>query len=82
MGTINITNARKKLYSIVQNVNITHEPLLITSKNGSAVMVSQEDWRAIEETLYLSSIPDVKTSIVKGLKEKAVKVMRMWTHYE
>ena len=45
----------------------THEPILITGKRGNVVMLSQEDWNAIEETLYLSSIPGMTTSIKEAM---------------
>ena len=67
MSSINITNARKDLYRIVENVNKSHEPVHITGKNGSAVLVGEEDWRNIEETLYLLSIPGMRDSIVEGM---------------
>jgi antitoxin YefM len=69
MSSINITNARKNLYKLVENLADTHEPVHITGKNKSAVLVSEDDWRSIEETLYLLSIPGMRDSIVKGMKE-------------
>ncbi len=68
MGSINITNARKNLFRIVESVNRTHEPIEITGKNGNAVIVGEEDWRSISETLYLTSIPGMRESIIKGMK--------------
>lgn len=68
MSSINITNARKDLYRIVEAVNKTHQPIHITGKTGSAVLVGEEDWRSIEETLYLMSIPGMRDSIVEGMK--------------
>jgi len=67
MSTINITNARKDLYKIVDSVNKSHEPIHITGKNGSAVLIGEEDWRSIEETLYLTSIPGMRESIIEGI---------------
>ena len=67
-NTINITNARKDLYKLVQQVIESHEPIHITSKQGVAVIISEEDWKNIEETLYLSSIPGLRESIIKGMK--------------
>jgi antitoxin YefM len=67
-NTINITNARKDLYKLVQQVIESHEPVHITGKQGSAVIISEEDWMNIEETLYLSSIPGMRESIIDGLK--------------
>ena len=70
MATINITSARKNLYSLVEEVQNSHEPLIITGKNGSAVLLSEADWGAIQETLYLTSIPGMRKSIQSGMKEK------------
>ena len=69
MSRINITNARKNLYRLVDGLSDTHEPIHITGKNKSAVLVGEEDWRSIEETLYLLSIPGMRESIIKGMKE-------------
>ena len=73
MSSINITNARKNLYKLVDSLADTHEPVHITGKSSSAVLVSEEDWRSIEETLYLLSIPGMRDSIVKGMKEPIEK---------
>ena len=70
MAAINITNARKNLYSIIEAVQDTHEPLVITGKKGSAVIIAEEDWSAIQETLYLTSISGMRESIKAGMKEK------------
>ena len=69
MGSINITSARKDLFRIVESVNQTHEPIEITGKKGNAILVGEEDWRSITETLYLTSIPGVRESIIEGMKE-------------
>jgi len=76
MSSINITNARKNLYRLVEDLSDTHEPVHITGKNRSAVLVGEEDWRSIEETLYLLSIPGMRESIVKGMKEPLKKSSR------
>ena len=68
MSSINITNARKDLYKIVESVNESHEPIHITGKKSSAVLVGEDDWKSIEETLYLSSIPGMRESIIDGMK--------------
>jgi len=65
MTIITATAARKKLYALLDDVADSHEPIQISH---SAVLVSKEDWRAIHETLYLTSIPGMRQSIVKGLK--------------
>ena len=69
MSPINITNARKDLYSLVESVNLYHEPTLIVGKRANAVLISESDWSAIQETLYLDSIPGMTESILKGAKE-------------
>ena len=66
---ISVTEARKTLFGLVERVNESHEPVTITSKHGNVIMVSEEDWRSIQETLYLKSIPGVWESIEEGMKE-------------
>lgn len=66
MSTINITNARKDLYNLVENVNRYNEPTLIVGKKCNAVLLSESDWNAIQETLYLNSIEGMSESIIKG----------------
>jgi antitoxin YefM len=73
MSAINVTSARKQLYKLVQDVQESHEPITITGKTGSAVLVSEEDWNSIEETMYLLSIPGMKDSIKNGLNEPIEK---------
>ncbi len=68
MISINITNARKDLYRIVESVNASHEPIHITGKHNSAVLIGEDDWKSIEETLYLMSIPGMRESIIEGMK--------------
>ena len=68
MTTLSATEARKRLYNLLDDVALSHEAVQITGKRHSAVLVSEEDWRAIQETLYLSSQPGMKESIVKGLR--------------
>ena len=67
MKAVNITQARKDIYNIVNDTIQNHEPVQILSKNGNAVLVSENDWRAIEETLYLTSIPGMAQSIIDGM---------------
>lgn len=68
MNSITATEARKQLYSLLDDVAESHHPIQITGKRSSAVLISEDDWRAIQETLYLQSIPGMKVSIKKGLK--------------
>ena len=76
MTTIKIGEARNKLGGLVDEAAASHEPVLITGKRGNAVFISEEDWRAIQETLYLLSIPGMRESIREGLQtpvEECVK---------
>jgi prevent-host-death family protein len=73
MTTLSASEARKRLYSLVDEVKESHEPVQIVGKRSSAVLVSEEDWKAIEETLYLASIPGMRESIKKGLKTQIEK---------
>lgn len=68
MATLTATEARKRLYALVDDVAESHEPIQIVGKRNSAVLLSEEDWRSIQETLYLSSVPGMRESIRNGLK--------------
>ena len=64
MGTINITNARKNLFQLVSDVNVGFNPITIVNNKGkNAVLISEDEWKNIEETLYLSSIPGLVDNI-------------------
>ena len=79
MTSIPITQARSMLYQLVDDAAESHEPIQITGKRSNAVLVAEEDWRSIQETLYLVSIPGMRESIRKGMKEplkKSSKVLR------
>ena len=67
MPVFTATEARSKLYRLIDEVTSSHEPIIITSKNGRAVLISEDDWRAIQETLYLLNIPGMRESIREGL---------------
>ena len=68
MTTLTASQARAELYKLLDKVAASHEPIQITGKRNSAVLISEEDWSAIKETLYLLSIPKMRESIKKGLK--------------
>jgi antitoxin YefM len=68
MTILSASEARKRLYNLVDEVKETHQPVQIVGKRNSAILVSEEDWRAMEETLHLTSIPRMRESIQKGLK--------------
>jgi len=70
MPVLNVRNVKEKLDTILEEVQDTYEPLIIAGEKHSAVLISENVWRSIEETLYLSSIPGMKESIIDGMKEK------------
>jgi len=81
MTTLTATEARKRLYTLLDDVAQSHEAVQIAGKRNSAVLVAEEDWRAIQETLYLRSMPGMKKSIIKGLKtpiKKCSKEIKKW----
>lgn len=63
------SDARASLYGLLDEAAESHEPILITGKRSNAVLVSEEDWRAVQETLYLLSIPGMRESIREGMME-------------
>jgi len=67
MTTINVTEARAKLYRLIDKTAESHKPVIISGKRGNAVLVSEEDWNDIQETLFLISIPGMRESIIEGL---------------
>jgi len=68
MTTLTASEARVKLYKLLDITAASHEPIQITGKRHNAILMAEEDWRAIKETLYLLSIPGMRESIQKGLK--------------
>ena len=69
MTTLNVTEARSKLYKLIDETLTTHQPITITGKRGNAVLLSEDDWRSVEETLFLLSIPGMRDSIRDGMDE-------------
>ena len=69
MTTISATQARKNLYSLIDEANESHQPIQITGKRSNAVLLSESDWRAIQETLHLQAIPGMVDSIKQAGKE-------------
>jgi prevent-host-death family protein len=67
MPTLTATQARSKLYRLIDDTATTHQPVTITGKRGNAVLIAEEDWMAIQETLYLMSLPGMRKSIKEGL---------------
>jgi prevent-host-death family protein len=68
MTTLTASKARAGLYKLLDKTASSHDPIQITGRRHSAVLISEEDWRAIQETLYLVSIPGMRESIRRGLK--------------
>jgi len=73
MPTLTATEARSKFYQLIDEASSTHEPFLITGKRANAVLLSEDDWKAVQETLYLLGIPGMRASIRKGLKTQMNK---------
>lgn len=69
MTTVNVTEAQANLYKLIDDVSVSHEPVIITGKRGNAVLLVEEEWNAINETLYLLSVPGMRESIIDGMQE-------------
>ena len=67
MTSMSATEARKQLYKLLDDVAASHEPIEITGRRSNAVLVSEDDWRAVQETLHLLSIPGMRESILQGM---------------
>jgi antitoxin YefM len=67
MITLPATKARARLYSLIDETANSHVPIQITGKRANAVLVSEEDWSSIQETLFLLSVPGMRESIKEGL---------------
>ena len=68
MLNINITHLRKNIFELLEQTIRFNEPINVTTKNGNAVILSEEDYNGLMETLYLSSIPGMKEKITEGLE--------------
>ena len=69
MTTVNVTEARANLYKLIDDASMSHEPVVITGKRGNAVLLAEEDWNSINETLYLVSVPGMRETIIEGMQE-------------
>ncbi|MGD8175319.1 type II toxin-antitoxin system Phd/YefM family antitoxin [Marinimicrobium sp. ARAG 43.8] len=67
MTTLNATEARTKLYALIDEASTSHQPIVITGKRGNAVLLAEEDWNAISETLNLLAVPGMRESIREGM---------------
>ncbi|MCT2533844.1 type II toxin-antitoxin system Phd/YefM family antitoxin [SAR92 clade bacterium H231] len=68
MTTYNVTEARTNLYKLIDETANTHQPIIIKGKRSNAVLLSEEDWSAINETLFLLAIPGMRESIREGME--------------
>ena len=69
MTTLKVTEARANLYKLIDDTLVNHEPVVITGKRGNAVLLAEDDWNAINETLHLLSVPGMRESILEGMQE-------------
>ncbi len=67
MTILSATEARSNLYRLIDRTLSSHEPVIITGKRGNAVLLSEEDWKSIQETMFLLNIPGMRESIQQGL---------------
>ena len=67
MKTQSASKARENLFRLVDEVSTEHEPILITGKRANAVLVGEEDWNSLQETLYLLNVPGMRESILTGM---------------
>lgn len=67
MSSVTATEARSNLYRLIDETANSHEPVLISGKRNNAVLLSEEDWTAIQETLFLLSVPGMRESIREGM---------------
>lgn len=68
MSTLTASEARAKLYRLIDEAAESHEPIRITGKRNNAVLISEEDWSAVQETLFLLSIPGMRESLREGME--------------
>ena len=76
MTTLTASTARARLYKLLDQTASSHEPVQITGKRSNAILISEEDWRSIQETLYLLSIPGMRETIRTGLNTSIVKTVK------
>ncbi len=69
MATLTASQARAGLYRLMDQAAETHQPVIISGKRSNAVLISEEDWSAIQETLYLLAIPGMRESIKNAMAE-------------
>jgi PHD/YefM family antitoxin component YafN of YafNO toxin-antitoxin module len=78
---LTVAKAKETLDTVINNIQNTYEPIIIAGDCCSAVLISEEVWRSIEETMHLYSIPEMKESIIAGIHEKiedCVPLEKVW----
>ena len=76
MATLNTNEACTRLDDLIDEASQTHKPIVIIGKRNNAVLIAEEDWKAINETLYLVSIPGMQESIIEGMETDLVNCDR------
>jgi prevent-host-death family protein len=74
--TMNASVARSQLYRLIDETAESHQPVTITGKRCNAVLIGEDDWKAMQETLYLLSIPGMRESLREGMKTPTAKCAR------
>ena len=69
MTTLTVTEARANLYKLIDDTSLNHEPVIITGKRGNVVLLAEDDWNAMNETLHLLSVPGMRETILAGMQE-------------
>ena len=69
MLTVDASEAKSDLCELIDQVSLSHESILITGRKSNAVLLAEDEWNAINETLYLMSTPGMRESILKGMQE-------------
>ena len=73
MQALSASEARANLYRLIDEIVESHQPIIISGKRSSAVLLSADDWSAIQETLYLLAVPGMRDSIKAGMAEPLAK---------
>ena len=79
MDTVKATEARANLYGLIDQVQENHEPVLITGKRSNAVLIAEDDWKSVQETLYLLSVPGMRESLLQGMSTPTSKLKKSLT---
>ena len=77
MASVSASEARKRLHALIDEVGRSNEPVLIIGQQGNAVLLGEDHWRAISETLHLASIPGMRTSILDGIATEVTELSQV-----